>query len=117
MIIPAAALVAGLLGGCAGGSSENAIGVTHDITALPKNYKAIVTDYLKMKNRAVTKVGNAYQDSCPVGVNDKYYGWAVPVSYRTKKGARAEASQEIVWVNHNSVQMISDNKSGNCVKA
>jgi hypothetical protein len=116
MITLAAALVAGLLGGCAG-SSENAVGVTHDITPLPKNYKAIVTDYLRTRNRAITKVGNAYQDTCQVGVNDKYYGWAVPVSYQTKKGGRAEASQEIVWINYNSVQMISDNKTGNCVKA
>jgi len=117
MMMLAAALLAGPLGGCAGGPSGNAIGVTHDITPLPKNYKAIVTDYLKTKNRAVTRVGNAYQDSCRFGVSDKFYGWAVPVSSRMKKGARTEASQEIVWFNYNSVQMISDNKTDNCVKA
>jgi len=115
MTLPAV-LIAGLLGGCAAGWSDGPVAVSHDITPLPKNYKTIVTDYLKTRNLAVTKIGSAYQDSCTVGLNDKYYGWAVPVSYRTKS-ARGEASQRIIWLNYNSVQMIGDSKTGACVKA
>ena len=116
--IVAAALFVAVLDGCAGGLGENAIGVTHHITPLPRNYKDIVTDYLKtrLNDRAIVKVGNAYQDSCRRSVNGIYHGWVVPVSYRAMRGARA-TSQEIIWVNENSVQMISNNEAGHCSKA
>jgi hypothetical protein len=115
----AGALLAAAVGGCAGEPGENATAVTYHITPLPRNYKDLVTEYLKTrgKDRPITKVGDAYQDSCRVGADGRYYGWAVPVSYRAKRGPRAPASQEIIWVNHNSVQMISNDGTSDCFKA
>ena len=117
--IMTAAVLAAVLGGCAGEPGGSAIGRGYHIAPLPKNYKDMVTDYLKprLSDHTIVRIGNAYQDSCRAGVNGLYHGWAVPVSYRAKKQARATSQQQIVWLNDNSVQMVSNKESGECVKA
>jgi hypothetical protein len=114
-----AALLAAILGGCAGDLDNRVTTREYEITPLPKNYKTIVTDYLKTrrKDRGSIQVGNAYQDSCPLNENDRYYGWAVPVTYGAKRRARDAAPQEIIWFNNNSVQMISNREMKYCSKA
>jgi hypothetical protein len=115
-----AVLLAALLGGCAGEPGNKITTREYEITPLPKDYKIIVTDYLKnrRKDRGAIQVGNAYQDSCRVSENDRYYGWAVPVTYgANNRRARGAAPAEIVWFNNHSVQMISSGKMEYCSKA
>ena len=113
------ALLAAVLGGCAGEPDRKVTVPDYAITPLPKNYKTVVTDYLKnrRKDGGQIRVGDAYQDSCRVSVNDRYYGWAVPVTYGTNKRARGAVPNEIIWFNNNSVQMISTGGAEDCSKA
>jgi hypothetical protein len=114
-----AALLAAVLGGCAGEPDTKITVPNYEIIPLPKNYKTIVIDYLKTRRKdgAAVQVGDAYQDSCRVNATGRYYGWAVPVTYGKKKRARGAMPNEIIWFNNNSVQMISSGGTGDCSKA
>ena len=119
------ALTAAVLSGCISGP-DNKVTPNYTITPLPKNYKKIVTDYLKSRRKDNTpfQVGDAYQDSCRISANDKYYGWAVPITYGAEKArgtigakiARGTMPNEIIWLNHNSVQMFSNGALDECSK-
>jgi hypothetical protein len=112
------ALIAAVLVACTGESTRK-VASEYAITPLPKDYKKIVADYLKPRrtDRGAIEVGNAYQHSCRVSGNDRYYGWAVPVTYGGKKRARVDTPQEIIWFNNNSVQMVSNGEADFCSKA